>query len=377
MHMLSSLVRAVELRLSTLFGGKPSFLTPQQLTMERIAEQLQRIDAKVEAPRAKLYACLVDAENSQASKLVHVVSELSGYGEVQVRRIYGDFSQQTLLPWKAVSNELSFRPQAQFSIIPGKGSSDMAMAMDAIDLLHDDRLHIDGFALVSSDSDFTPLASKLREDGRHVIGFGRRTTPTPFVNACHTFVHLENLGTHAGASPSPMSTAASHEELNSELKASHADAPPSPMSADSSHEDLSSELKVSQDEYTMPKMVNRVAAKTSIQLRKSVLPPSLRPHSKATMLKGKLKGLDLKLNEALEDIAASAEFTDQYGQPWVDISLLVPALRRRNPSWDLRNYGVTKSKGLTGLLGLNEVSKLFTIKKFGNLLGERTYIKRR
>jgi uncharacterized protein (TIGR00288 family) len=357
MHMLSSFVRAVELRLSTLFDGKPSSLTPQQLTMERIAEQLQRIDAKVEAPRAKLYACLVDAENSQASKLVHVVSELSGYGEVQVRRMYGDFSQQTLLPWKAVSNELSFRPQAQFSIIPGKGSSDMAMAMDAIDLLHDDRLHIDGFALVSSDSDFTPLASKLREDGRHVIGFGRRTTPTPFVNACHTFVHLENLGTHAGASPSP-------------------------MSADSSHEDLSSELKVSQDEYTMLARASVLPPprreRETLVARASVLPPQ--PLSKATRLKGTLKGLDLKLNEALEDIAAGAlytELTDQYGQPWVDISLLVPALRRRNPSWDLRNYGVTKSKGLTGLLGLDEVSKLFTIKKFGKFQYDPTYIKRR
>ena len=148
-----------------------------QMTMERIAEQLRSIEAKVEGPRAKLYACLVDAENTQPSKLASVISELNGYGEVIVRRIYGDFSQPNLLPWKTVSNELSFRPHAQFAIISGKGSSDMAMAMDAVDLLHDNGLEIDGFALVSSDSDFTPLASKLREEGKHVIGFGRREQP--------------------------------------------------------------------------------------------------------------------------------------------------------------------------------------------------------
>jgi len=91
-----------------------------------------RIDAKVEAPRAKQYACLVDAENTQPSKLASIVGELTGYGEVVVRRIYGDFSQPNLLPWKAVSNELSFRPHAQFSIISGKGSADMAMAMDVL-----------------------------------------------------------------------------------------------------------------------------------------------------------------------------------------------------------------------------------------------------
>ena len=198
-----------QLGLSTMLT-RLSALLPQssssQVTMHRITRQLERIDAKVEAPRVKQYACLVDAENTQPAKLASVISELNGYGDVVVRRIYGDFSRPNLLPWKGISNELSFRPHAQFAVISGKGSSDMAMAMDAIDLLHDDGLSVEGFALVSSDSDFTPLASRLREKGKHVIGFGRRTTPTPFVNACHTFVHLENLGTDAfdqGSSAAP------------------------------------------------------------------------------------------------------------------------------------------------------------------------------
>ena len=130
-------------------------------TMEEIAEQLRLLSAKVTPPAAKVYACLVDAENTQPSKLAGVVDELNGLGDVTVRRIYGDFSMTQLQPWRKVANTLSFRPFAQFAIISGKGSSDMALAMDAMDLLHDDSLHIDGFAIVSSDSDFTPLAARL------------------------------------------------------------------------------------------------------------------------------------------------------------------------------------------------------------------------
>ena len=91
---------------------------------------------QVEPAADKLYACLVDAENTQPSKLAAIVEELNGYGELVVRRVYGDFSSPQLTPWRAVSNELSFRPQAQFAIVSGKGTSDMAMAMDAIDLVH-------------------------------------------------------------------------------------------------------------------------------------------------------------------------------------------------------------------------------------------------
>ena len=131
------------------------------MTLEEIAEQLRLLSANVAPPAAKVYACLVDAENTQPSKLAGVVDELNGLGDVTVRRIYGDFSMTQLQPWRKVANTLSFRPFAQFAIISGKGSSDMALAMDAIDLLHDDSLQIDGFALVSSDSDFTPLAARL------------------------------------------------------------------------------------------------------------------------------------------------------------------------------------------------------------------------
>ena len=312
-----------------------------------LEEQLQRIDAKVEAPRAKQYACLVDAENTQPSKLAAIVSELTGYGEVVVRRIYGDFSQPNLLPWKAVSNELSFRPHAQFSIISGKGSADMAMAMDAVDLLHDSRLVIDGFALVSSDSDFTPLASKLREEGRHVVGFGRRTTPSPFVNSCHAFVHLENLGSTQPPAMAPIAAGAG--EQGSAAALLH------------TIEQVRLELEKQKAEN---KVLQQELVKAKLQLSSDNADEALAgaPTAReATKFTGLLKGLDVDLDEALASCLSDKPSVNG----WVDISLLASTLRRRKPSWDVRNYGVTKNQGLKGLLELPEVSKLFELQSSG------------
>jgi uncharacterized LabA/DUF88 family protein len=131
--------------------------------MQQLADRVEQLATNLAPPASPVYACLVDAENTQPAKLEAVCAELNGYGEVVVRRVYGDFSKPNLVPWKAVSNQLSFRPTTQFAIVDGKGTSDMILAMDAIDLIHDSTLKIDGFALVSSDSDFTPLAARLRE----------------------------------------------------------------------------------------------------------------------------------------------------------------------------------------------------------------------
>jgi len=160
---------------------------------QRVEGRVGHLATKPEAQKPRVYACLVDAENSSAAKLEAICKELKGYGEVAVRRMYGDFSSPALKPWKAVSNKLSFRSMTQFSIVKGKGTSDICLTLEAMDLLHDSSLAIDGFALVSSDADFTPLAVRLREGGKRVIGFGNRQTPQAFVNACHSFVYLEEL----------------------------------------------------------------------------------------------------------------------------------------------------------------------------------------
>jgi len=139
------------------------------------------------------YAVLVDAENTQYSRMEYVMEELAKYGATSIRLVYGDFTKQALLPWRSVALNLSFRSVNAFSFTSGKGSSDTAMIIDAMDILHTNDA-VDGFCLVSSDSDFTGLAQRLRQAGKNVLGVGKQGTPKPFVTACDRFIYVENLG---------------------------------------------------------------------------------------------------------------------------------------------------------------------------------------
>ncbi len=136
-------------------------------------------------------AVLIDSDNVSADHIANVLAELARYGTTSVRRMYGDWTTDRLRGWKSAANEYSIQPIQQFSYTTGKNATDSALIIDAMDLLHQNRL--DGFALVSSDSDFTRLAARLRESGAQVFGFGERKTPTPFVNACDVFTYLDAL----------------------------------------------------------------------------------------------------------------------------------------------------------------------------------------
>ena len=140
-----------------------------------------------------LYAVLVDAENARYKDLANILQEIARLGgDASVRRVYGDFSKEQHRPWKKTSLDLSFRTVNAFSYVSGKGSSDATMIIDAMDYLYSNP-SIAGFAIVSSDSDFTPLAQRLREAGKRVLGFGEKHTPVPFVTACERFVYTEKL----------------------------------------------------------------------------------------------------------------------------------------------------------------------------------------
>ncbi len=136
-------------------------------------------------------AVLIDSDNVSAAHVTHVLAELARYGTTSVRRMYGDWTSDRLRGWKEAANEHSIQPIQQFSYTTGKNSTDSALIIDAMDLLHQN--HLDGFAIVSSDSDFTRLAARLRESGAQVYGFGERKTPPPFVNACDTFTYFDVL----------------------------------------------------------------------------------------------------------------------------------------------------------------------------------------
>jgi uncharacterized LabA/DUF88 family protein len=136
-------------------------------------------------------AVLIDADNAQAAIVKNLLAEIAKFGVASVKRIYGDWTQPQLSSWKKVLLELSIQPVQQFGYTKGKNATDSALIIDAMDLLYTRRF--DGFCLVSSDSDFTRLAARLREEGLTVYGFGERKTPEPFVSACDKFIYTELL----------------------------------------------------------------------------------------------------------------------------------------------------------------------------------------
>jgi uncharacterized LabA/DUF88 family protein len=141
--------------------------------------------------RSPRLAVLIDADNASAKIADGLFEEIAKIGEASVRRIYGDFSNPRSKGWADILSKHAIIPQQQFAYTTGKNASDITLVIDAMDLLHSGRF--DGFCLVSSDSDFTRLAARIREEGADVFGFGEQKTPESFRQACRRFVYIENL----------------------------------------------------------------------------------------------------------------------------------------------------------------------------------------
>ncbi|QSA95973.1 NYN domain-containing protein [Methylococcus sp. EFPC2] len=144
---------------------------------------MSQADAKI--------ALLIDADNSPATKIDIILAELAKYGVANIRQAYGNWKNPNLKPWENVLHEYAIRPIQQFAYTKGKNATDIALVIDAMDLLYSQRL--DAFCIVSSDSDFTPLIMRILTNGLKVYGFGEKKTPLPFVKACSRFVYLEAL----------------------------------------------------------------------------------------------------------------------------------------------------------------------------------------
>lgn len=146
-------------------------------------------------------AVLIDADNVPAAIADGLFDEIATLGDATVRRIYGDFAGPHLGKWREVLAAHAINPTQQFAYTKGKNASDITLVIEAMDLLHDGR--VDGFCLVSSDSDLTRLASRIREQGLVVYGFGAEKTPDAFVKACTRFIYIENLVPEKEAKPAP------------------------------------------------------------------------------------------------------------------------------------------------------------------------------
>ncbi|MCK4459038.1 MAG: NYN domain-containing protein [Methanosarcinales archaeon] len=136
-------------------------------------------------------ALLIDGDNAQPTLIEKILAETGKHGPITIRRIYGDWTTPNMNGWKETLNNLAIQPIQQFCYTVGKNSTDSAMIIDAMDILHNGS--VEGFCIVSSDSDYTRLATRIRESGIFVMGIGEHKTPKPFVNACNIFVYTENL----------------------------------------------------------------------------------------------------------------------------------------------------------------------------------------
>ncbi len=137
------------------------------------------------------FAVLIDGDNAQASLLPQILAEVSKVGLITIKRIYGDWTTTSMNSWKESLHKYAIQPIQQFRYTVGKNATDSAMIIDAMDLLHTN--DVDGFCIVASDSDYTRLATRIREEGLFVIGVGEKKTPEAFTNACNQFIYCENL----------------------------------------------------------------------------------------------------------------------------------------------------------------------------------------
>lgn len=158
----------------------------------------------VEPPSVTLdrkIALLIDADNVSHAKIGEMLAELSKYGTANIRRAYGNWASDSLKGWKDKLHDFAIRPIQQFNYSTGKNATDIALVIDAMELLYTQKL--DAFCLASSDADFTPLVMQLKANGHEVYGFGERKTPSPFVNACTAFLYLDSLGDAGAPEPAP------------------------------------------------------------------------------------------------------------------------------------------------------------------------------
>lgn len=139
----------------------------------------------------KNIALLIDADNTTPQGIDPVLTVMAELGQVNIRRAYGNFAKDNLARWDQITNKFGIRPQQQFDVSKGKNATDMAMTIDAIDLLYQGK--VDGFGIMTSDSDFTPLVTRLRQDGIVVYGFGEKKTPEAFKSVCTRFIDIQKL----------------------------------------------------------------------------------------------------------------------------------------------------------------------------------------
>lgn len=270
-------------------------------------------------------AVVIDADNTQISKLEDVFHEISTRGRIVVKRAYGNWHKPTLKNWGEIIKRLAIKAEQQFDYVSGKNATDMALVIDTIELLYTNLY--DAFVIVSSDSDYTPLAIKLREAGVYVMGVGEQKTPVAFRNACDEFLFLENCSSSVEGNDA-------HDVVNS-FQSNAQDAASSSQS--DAQDAVSSPQKEKAEVSISP---NNEKEESTKQLKEDVQKTDSTPiASSAPAEENSEKKNDLNEIHALLEKAYDT-FQDEDG--WVNVAKVGLFLRRAKPDFDSRTYGFQK-----------------------------------
>ncbi|UKE69674.1 NYN domain-containing protein [Xanthomonas cerealis pv. cerealis] len=283
-----------------------------------------RSDTDDDQPRL---AVLIDADNAQPSVIEGLLAEVAKYGVASVKRIYGDFTSTRMTQWKQALLKHSISPVQQFAYTSGKNATDSSLIIDAMDLLYTGRF--DGFCLVSSDSDFTRLAQRLREEGPTVYGFGERKTPDAFVQACDKFIYTEVLRSEAVNSEPSKPAAAAAKPARKGRKTPH----------------VAQAAQTAKPEATAAVASGLAAPAVQADVKADV---------KAAPLSAPLKLLRQAIEEASDD------------QGWAGLGSVGSYLNKVRPDFDPRLYGHKKLSDL-----LRRLSAQFELEERGNEGGSK------
>lgn len=268
----------------------------------------------------KKFAVLIDADNISHRKIKDILDEIANYGTPTIKRIYGDFTDPKFAAWKSVLLENSITPIQQYAYTTGKNATDSALIIDAMDILHKES--VSGFCIVSSDSDYTRLASRIRESGREVLGFGEKKTPKPFIKSCDKFIYVEILGQPA-LTPSPAPVAALVQKVAPAKKPVK-----KPVKKHPNHN--APETEAPAIAAAEPIVAEPVAAEPAVADKKAGA-DTTQPQSIIRPIDEDFKAL---LANTIEDAA------DDSG--WAFLGIVGSVLTKKMPDFDPRNYGYKK-----------------------------------
>ena len=281
-------------------------------------------------------AVVIDADNTQISKLEDVFHEISTRRRIVVKRAYGNWHKQTLKNWGEIIKRLAIKAEQQFDYVSGKNATDMALVIDTIELLYTNLY--DAFVIVSSDSDYTPLAIKLREAGVYVMGVGEQKTPVAFRNACDEFLFLENCSSSVEGNDAHDVVSSFQSDAQDAASSSQSDVQDAASSSQSDAQDAVSSPQKEKAEVSISP--NNEKEESTKQLKEDVQKTDSTPiASSAPAEENSEKKNDLNEIHALLEKAYDT-FQDEDG--WVNVAKVGLFLRRAKPDFDSRTYGFQK-----------------------------------